>query len=559
MATTLSKEEYLKRYLSGGTDTKDEKKKKKKKDKKEKNLSKIAPRMKIIDNDAEVPLMYKEKKMIINDEREKEDEDEDEEDLELKPTIAHVQDERPEDVRIQEQFQKSGRWKTFQGEDIAAKLLVEEAIKKEIKEEPFDELDYLAHKLKKKKKKKDKDRDKGIKLEAKIKEEPLSPVRKYSSSHVKVKTEHNSDDDSSAVKRTRHDSDDSPPRRRRTQDSDDSPPRRRHDSDNSPPRRRHDSDNSPPRRRHDSDASPPRRRHDSDTSPPRRRHDSDASLPRRRHDSDASPPRTKPQNSDSDQSPPRKRQKDSDSDASPPRRRQKADDDSDMSPPRRPGAGSDSDASPPRRPMDGDNKMKKTLDGKRAGLQKAADLKTELEEIRNKEKKMFDKMDTQVSGRFAETKVRGRLAEAEAKKKAEQEKKEVPEEIKKKFETWNRGVAQVKGSIHKLNDDLYEMSKSLTRTKDDVDRDAMLKEQEREEDPMAAYMRKKKEKKEKGSVLKFPRYTGPQPPTNRFGIWPGYRWDGVVRSNGFEVKLLTKDVKKNVEEIEAYKMNLDCE
>ena len=36
--------------------------------------------------------------------------------------------------------------------------------------------------------------------------------------------------------------------------------------------------------------------------------------------------------------------------------------------------------------------------------------------------------------------VRGRLAEAEAKKKAEQEKKEVPEEIKAKFETWNRYV-----------------------------------------------------------------------------------------------------------------------
>ena len=34
--------------------------------------------------------------------------------------------------------------------------------------------------------------------------------------------------------------------------------------------------------------------------------------------------------------------------------------------------------------------------------------------------------------------VRGRLAEAEAKKAAEKEKKEVPEEIKRKFETWNK-------------------------------------------------------------------------------------------------------------------------
>jgi hypothetical protein len=51
--STLSKEEYLKRYLSGDTagDTK-EKKKKKKKDK----LKALAPvRMRIIDNDADVP------------------------------------------------------------------------------------------------------------------------------------------------------------------------------------------------------------------------------------------------------------------------------------------------------------------------------------------------------------------------------------------------------------------------------------------------------------------------------------------------------------------------
>ena len=48
-----------------------------------------------------------------------------------------------------------------------------------------------------------------------------------------------------------------------------------------------------------------------------------------------------------------------------------------------------------------------------------------------------------MSGRFAETKVRGRLLEKEAKEKAEKEKKEVPEEVKEKFKTWNRGVAQV--------------------------------------------------------------------------------------------------------------------
>ena len=40
-----------------------------------------------------------------------------------------------------------------------------------------------------------------------------------------------------------------------------------------------------------------------------------------------------------------------------------------------------------------------------------------------------------------------------------------------------RGVHQVKKSMDQLEDNLYEMSKPLTRTEDDVDRDIMLKEQ----------------------------------------------------------------------------------
>ena len=44
--------------------------------------------------------------------------------------------------------------------------------------------------------------------------------------------------------------------------------------------------------------------------------------------------------------------------------------------------------------------------------------------------------------------MRGRLLEKEAKEKAEKEKKEVPEEVKEKFKTWNRGVAQVLHPVH---------------------------------------------------------------------------------------------------------------
>ena len=492
--TSLSKEEYLKRYLSGGNEEQKEKKKKKKK--KDKVAPKALPNVRIIDNDVAFPSAVEEDAGIVLS---------DADDVEELPVIASVQDDRDVEIQVKEEFEKSGKWKTFHGENIAQKNLINEVIKIEqddIKPEPLSEdemrSDFLYPKKKRKIKKEKPDRE--------IKTEQTSPPRKR-----------------------RHGSDLSPPIRRR------------HDSDESPPRRqRHDSDVSPPRRqRHDSDASPPRRqRHDSDASPPRRqRHDSDASPPRRqRHDSDASPPRR--QRNDSDASPPRRNNKE-DSDVSPPRQR-KRDSDSDMSPPRR-GAQSDSDASPPR--------MKKTLDGKKAGLQNAKDLKDELAELKRREKKMYEGLSDELTGKNAKTVVRGRLAEAEKKKEEEKKRKEVPEAVKQKYEMWNKGLTQVKAASHQLEDNLYEMSKSLTRTVDDRDREDLLKEREREDDPMAEYMKKKKEKIH-GKSRRFPQYKGPQPPPNRYGITPGYRWDGVDRSNGFEKKLLTQGAAKKAEEEE---------
>lgn len=66
-----------------------------------------------------------------------------------------------------------------------------------------------------------------------------------------------------------------------------------------------------------------------------------------------------------------------------------------------------------------------------------------------------------------------------------------------------------------------------------------LKNKIRKEDPLA-YMYAKKseliphEKPDKRT------YAGPTAPTNRFGIKPGYRWDGVDRSNGYEKQYLNK-------------------
>merc|ERR1712096_387353 len=124
---------------------------------------------------------------------------------------------------------------------------------------------------------------------------------------------------------------------------------------------------------------------------------------------------------------------------SPPRKVGRAD--SDESPPRKVKR-EDSDESPPRK---GDFKqMKKTLDGKRAGLQSAKGLKEEMLSFRQREKDAILNLDNSKSGRGAETVVRGRLKDKEREKKEKEEKTaEVRKQMEEKYSRWNKGVKQL--------------------------------------------------------------------------------------------------------------------
>ncbi|XP_078122508.1 BUD13 homolog [Sander vitreus] len=496
----LSKAEYLKRYLSADEDAKKSKGKLKKKRRKvpEKGL-------KIVDDDIDWKQMAIEEKEIEEDEEEA-------------PVIAEMIDDRPEEVKQLEAFRTSNRWKVIGADE-----------NEDTEEGEGGEYQHLE------------------------------PVTSNSSRHDSLET--------SPQRRGRHVSPDiSPPRRGRHDSPDTSPPRRgRHDSPEiSPPRSgRHDSPGLSPSRKRSGKSGKSSRSKDS--SPGRRKPSSSLSSKKLSEpDPHQSPLAKRAQNkhdSDSDQSPPRKKPlkgEASDSDQSPPRRHSKTKrgSDSDQLPPRRrprSGKDSDEDLSPPRRP--GQSQGPRMLSGGKAGLVSGDVLRKEQEENRRREKINQPLED---ESRNAQTVFRDKSGKRrDLDTEREEQKRKAGEKAAKdeKYAQWGKGLAQGQMHQQKLEDAVHEAQKPLARHRDDEDLDRMLREQERDGDPMAAMLRRKKDRNTK--TQDKPRYKGPPPPPNRFNILPGHRWDGVDRSNGFEQKRYSRMADKKAIQEEAYKWSVE--
>lgn len=93
-------------------------------------------------------------------------------------------------------------------------------------------------------------------------------------------------------------------------------------------------------------------------------------------------------------------------------------------------------------------------------------------------------------------------------------------------------------------------SQPFARRDDDVQLEEHRRGILREGDPMADYFQEKAEKKKKKHKKEpeRPVYKGPSAPPNRFGIRPGYRWDGIDRGNGFENLVMSSGNKKAANE-----------
>ncbi|KAM7185026.1 Pre-mRNA-splicing factor CWC26 [Rhypophila sp. PSN 637] len=187
-------------------------------------------------------------------------------------------------------------------------------------------------------------------------------------------------------------------------------------------------------------------------------------------------------------------------------------------------------------------------DGSHAGLQSAKALSAQLAKRQKEERKELERLkaerraagDGDGEPEFILRDATGRRVDISM-KKAEMRRAE--KEAAQKEEAKKQALkGEVQLEMAKQRRELLEDAKlmPLARGKDDEEMNRELRAQERWNDPMAAFLEGDNDPgggkgTKKPSSKRRPVYKGPAPP-NRYGIRPGYRWDGVDRGTGFEAE-----------------------
>ncbi|MCJ1379335.1 Pre-mRNA-splicing factor cwc26 [Xylographa soralifera] len=203
-----------------------------------------------------------------------------------------------------------------------------------------------------------------------------------------------------------------------------------------------------------------------------------------------------------------------------------------------------------------DDSDMKNESGIQAGLQSGAQVAAQIKRAKDMERRRFTEGGAEESGKGQETIYRdasGRIINlamkrAEARKKAEEEVAKAAAELEAQ-----KGDVQ-RAQLVKWKEELAEAKfLPVARYADNEDLNDELKERDRWNDPAAQFLSKKKQGK---SVTGKPLYAGPAMP-NRYGIRPGYRWDGVDRGNGFEKDYFAaQNKRKNLKDLDyAWQMD----
>eukprot|EP00735_Rhodelphis_limneticus_P011720 TRINITY_DN4856_c0_g1::TRINITY_DN4856_c0_g1_i1::g.915::m.915 TRINITY_DN4856_c0_g1::TRINITY_DN4856_c0_g1_i1::g.915 ORF type:complete len:217 (+),score=48.17,sp/Q9BRD0/BUD13_HUMAN/42.34/1e-37,Bud13/PF09736.4/1.6e-38,DUF1168/PF06658.7/0.9 TRINITY_DN4856_c0_g1_i1:62-652(+) len=191
--------------------------------------------------------------------------------------------------------------------------------------------------------------------------------------------------------------------------------------------------------------------------------------------------------------------------------------------------------------------------GQTAGLHAGAALRADAERARLSEKERLKTMDTAATGSLAKTVYRDKTG----KKVSEEELKALKRKTDKRYKDedddgeWRRGTAQKRQEEEAMQQIKKAAAQPFARTADDFELNSYQRDIIRDGDPMAHMI------KVKPSSDDRPRYRGPAPDPNRFGISPGHRWDGVDRSNGFENKRWKMLNERKAVSLDSYKWSVE--